>query len=462
MSWKPDIDSTRGPKYLAVVSCLAADIRSGRLQPGHRLPSQRQLAKDLRVDLTTITRAFNEARRLGLIEANAGRGSFIRASPTFSHTNVSTDATRVINLSNNTPPLPRNVDLVALVSEGIAASLAGPDGLGRLSYQDSAGAPNDRLAGARWLSKRLGNVSASRVLVMAGGQTALFAIMSTLLKPGDRMGVPSLTFSGVRAAAELRGLELIPIAIDDDGLIPASFQECCEKNGLTALYCTPTMHNPTTATMPQSRREEIARLAERFRVKIIEDDAYGALPSSAPPPLAAFAPQITWHIASLSKCVTPALRIAYVVTPGLPQTLHLTAETRAISMIAPPITAALCTRWIAEGILDQIVEGVRAESAQRQSIAHAALRDFSIRGHPEGFNVWLTLPDNWKRADLRTYAIQSGVAVVTSDAFAVGPQPEAIRLSLGAPNDRTELEDAMNLLAVLLSQKPDTVWEQWI
>ena len=80
LSWLPQIETADGPKYLAIAEALRADIRSGRLAAGARLPPQRLLAQALGVDLTTVTRAFNEARRLGLIDATTGRGSFVRAT----------------------------------------------------------------------------------------------------------------------------------------------------------------------------------------------------------------------------------------------------------------------------------------------------------------------------------------------------------------------------------------------
>ena len=78
VSWQPRLEVGSGPKYLAIAEALLSDIHSGRLKPGDRLPPQRLLAKALGVDLTTVTRAFNEARRQGLIEAKTGRGSFVR------------------------------------------------------------------------------------------------------------------------------------------------------------------------------------------------------------------------------------------------------------------------------------------------------------------------------------------------------------------------------------------------
>ena len=75
--------------------------------------------------------------------------------------------------------------------------------------------------------------------------------------------------------------------------------------------------------MSPKRREAIAEVARRKGIAIIEDDAYGALLRQASTPIAALAPELTWHIATLSKCVTPALRAAYVVTPGMTDTLRL-------------------------------------------------------------------------------------------------------------------------------------------
>src|ERR1700740_1634932 len=76
--WRPRLVESARMKYLGIVEALEADVRSGRGRPGDRLPPQRAIAEALGGDLTTLTRAFNEARRRGLVDAHAGRGSFIR------------------------------------------------------------------------------------------------------------------------------------------------------------------------------------------------------------------------------------------------------------------------------------------------------------------------------------------------------------------------------------------------
>jgi DNA-binding transcriptional MocR family regulator len=198
-------------------------------------------------------------------------------------------------------------------------------------------------------------------------------------------------------------------------------------------------------------------VARRHGIAIIEDDAYGALPRQVPAPIAAIAPDLTWHIATLSKCVTPALRTAYVVTPGMAETLRLAAEIRAMSLMMPPLMAALASRWILDGTLDAITAAIREESAARQAIARRTLQGLKFQAHPEGHHLWLTLPERWRQAELNLYARQSGLALVPSEAFAVGSAPDAIRVSLGAAQNQAVLERGLNLLATVLSHGPSAL-----
>jgi DNA-binding transcriptional MocR family regulator len=456
LSWMPQLRQGSGPKYRAIAEALLADVQSGRLKPGYRLPAQRQLAKELGVDLTTVTRAFNEARRMGLIEANTGSGSYVRQR------NPDREAAApaglpIIDLSMNMPPQPPEARLRERLLEGITGVLSSPHGLMHLHYQESVGAGPDRVAGAHWLESRLGPIPVDRVVVTGGAQAALYAIVRVLAGPGDVICVPDLTYPGLRAIAEQLKVRLVPVAMDGEGLDPAALEEACRRERPKAVYCVPTIHNPTTATMSPGRREAVAEVARRHGIAIIEDDAYGALPRQAPVPIVAIAPDITWHIATLSKCVTPALRMAYVVTPGLAETLRLAAKIRAMSLMMPPLMAALASRWILDGTLDAITAAIREESAARQAIARRILQGLEFQAHPEGHHLWLTLPERWRRADLNLYARQSGLALVPSEAFAVGPAPNAIRVSLGAAQNQAVLERGLGLLATVMSHGPSAL-----
>src|ERR1700744_5073411 len=102
--WRPRLTESARMKYLGIVEALETDIRSGRVARGERLPPQRAIAEALNVDLTTVTRAFNEARRRGLVEAQAGRGTFIGERPAGNE--PAEQAHPLIDLSMNIPPQP--------------------------------------------------------------------------------------------------------------------------------------------------------------------------------------------------------------------------------------------------------------------------------------------------------------------------------------------------------------------
>ncbi len=434
-------------KYRSIVAQLADRIRSGALLPGSRLPAQRQLAAELGVDLTTVTRAYTELKRMGLVEGRSGSGSFVRGVPAAETPAPSEDG---FDLSMNVPPQPPG--LGDRVAEGLAALLAGAEGAASLGYQPSSGAARDRAAGASWLGRRLGAVAADRVVVAAGAQSALFALLDLLLDRGDTLACAGLTYPGVRAIAAHLGLRLAGLAQDADGLDPDAFAALCRTDPPKALYLVPTIASPTTATLPPGRRQAIVATARRHGVALVEDDAYGALPERAPPPLAALAPDLAWHVASLSKCASPALRVAYVAAPDASAAMPLTAGLRAISLMASPLTAALATRWIGDGTLGALTAAIRAENRARQRLAATLLPPGAIAAHPDGNHLWLALPEGWTATAFTAAARESGLLVVPADAFDVmGAPPRAVRLSLGGVPDRAGLERALLRLAGLLS-----------
>ncbi|GGF05485.1 putative HTH-type transcriptional regulator [Aliidongia dinghuensis] len=439
-------------KYLGIVEALEADVRAGRVRPGDRLPAQRAIADSLNVDLTTVTRAFNEARRRGLVDAQAGRGSFIREALGTDRAPGAAAGTPPIDLSMNIPPQPATANLRRAIADGLFGLMAGARGARHFQYQDSTGTEQDRAAGADWLERRLGPVPPSRMLVAAGAQSALFAICEAQFRPGDALAVGTVTYSGLRAVAAHKGIALKPLAMDAGGIMPDAFEAACRDGAPRALYVVPSIDNPTTATLPEDRRRQLIAIARRHHVTIIEDDPYWPLRPESPPSLAALAGDITWHIATLSKCATPALRVAYVVAPGGAQALRLAGVLRATTLMAPPLMAALASRWIADGVLDEIVTAIRAENVERQKIAAAVLGEASFAADPHGHHLWLHMPPSWQATDFAEHAGHLGVTLAPSTLFAVtAPSIEAVRLSLGVP-DRAALEDALALVASLLAE----------
>jgi DNA-binding transcriptional MocR family regulator len=435
-------------KWQALVEALAADIGAGLLAPGMRLPPHRAIAAALDLDITTVTRAFNEAHRRGLVAARAGRGTFVRGAA------ESPDIATMVDLSLNMPPQPAAARLATRLPAGFAEVLGASGGLARLHYQDSAGAEADRLAGTQWLEERFGPLPAERIVVASGAQSALVAICDLLPGTGG-ICTGAVTYPGLIAVARRRGLPLHPLAMDADGILPDAFAASCRVARPQALYLVPNIDNPTTATLPEARRHALADIARQHGVAIIEDDPYASLLEDAPPPVAMLAPELTWHVSTLSKCVTPALRIAYVVCPGEPEAVQLAAGLRSTTLMAPPINAALATRWIADGTLAEIAGHIRTENIRRQTVASQALAGAAFASCQTGHHLWLRLPAPWRAPDFAAQAGRLGLAIVPGDAFAAGgPAPDAVRISLGVAPDSAVLGEAVRRLSGLLARPP--------
>lgn len=456
--WCPDIGTNARPLFRAIVEVLRRDIASGRLNDGDRLPPQRVLAGHLGIDFTTVTRAYAEARRQGLVATHAGRGTFVRVTDDQPAAPVNRQGPvpgGYIDMTMNLPPQPHDARLADRMANGLAAIQAAFGAHGLLQYQSGAGRPADKAAAIRWLQNRLDPVDPERILICAGTQSALTALLSMLARPGDSVCTEALTYPVFRALCAQLDIGTVGLAMDEFGLCPDSFRQACRTRAPKALYCCPTLHNPTTATMHEQRRRDIADIACEFGVPILEDDAYGRLPDPAPPPLAAFAPDNTYLISGLSKCLAPGLRIAYLHAPGPRQANRLAAGLRATALMPTPLTAALAAHWIDSGAADAILNAIRRDAAVRQSIAEKILGPGAFRSHPQAFHGWLALPERWSRSEFTSHMRSTGIAMVASDAFATLPNPpHGVRLCLGAAPAPADLERVLWTVRDALSASP--------
>ena len=454
MSWTPKALKRDAPVYLALADSIADDVASGRLRPGMQMPTHRELAQILQVDLTTVTRGYGEARKRGLLLGRVGRGTFVRgsvAAPIGRAGNTDT----VSDLSQNLPPR-LDPDLPAQALRETLEELSRSLDVGSLlEYQDNAGMELHRQAGASWVSQRMPDAEPSAVVVTNGAQHAISVLLSALTSQGDVVLTEALTYPAFRSAAEhlkigVRGLEM-----DDDGIRVDAFRRAC-RAGARLLYITPTLHNPTTISMPPGRRSAIARVAREFGVRIIEDDVYGILVDDAPAPLATYAPELTYFLSSLTKAVAGGLRIGYVLCPSAADAGRIAGGVRVTTWSAPPLMAQIALRWVRSRIAREILRANRAEAARRQAIATRMLSSFSWHAERFSYHGWLQLPDGWSTAEFVAQARRARVAVTPGDAFAVSGRCEspAVRLSLTATPDRDSLEDALDRIVRLLELGP--------
>lgn len=453
-SWVPQIAGAVGPIYLAIADALRDAIVAGQLREGDRLPTHRALANKLGVDLTTVTRAYAEAQRRGLLQATVGRGTFVRATAA---PVTPKPRERPVDLGMNIPPVPKDPPLDVLLQQGLARVLGGGHTGELLTYRSGSGTEEERLAGAMWLRPTLGEVGAERMLLSPGAQPGLMAVLSTLAGSGDVILTDMVTYPGVRTVAAQLGLRLVGIAGDADGMLPDAIASACREFQPKALYCVPTIANPTTLTVPLRRRKVIADTARQHGLCIVEDDAYGLLPSDPLRAIASLAPEITYYVATTSKVLSPALRIAYVVVPDAGAAERLSRSLRANVLMASPLLTGLMTAWIRDGTAVSVVSAIRHECSARQQIARETLPADSYSAHPEGLHLWLRLPSRWDRRELVAHLqAQGGLAVVPSDAFAVGgaeQAPNAVRVSLGAALTRHSLRDALRFLTANLASE---------
>ena len=453
--WCPDLTGSNAPRYIAIADSIEDDVTAGRLKAGDRLPAQRQLANSLGLDFTTIARGYAEARRRGVISSQVGSGTFVtkpgdETVPTHPH-----DPRRICapDYSMNLPPEQANPALTQRMQEGVATLVS--DLVPLLRYQTFEASDLDLSAAAHWLEGVGLSPMAEQVLISPGAQSALINCLVTLTRPGDKIACENITYPGIRSVCAQLHLELLGLQTDEDGILPDAFENACLRQDIKALYVNPTLHNPTTRTVSYQRRKDLAAIAQRFGVPILEDDAYGQLSSKAPLPFAAIAPDMTWYIGSLSKCLGAGLRLAYVLAPNKGMAWQFTRAVRTSQVMIAPLSIALATRWIEDGTAGALRDSIRSESRARQLMATRHLAGHTFFSDPDGFHLWLPLPESWSRSTFVSQTRSLQIGIVESDAFAVtGAAQEAVRISLGGPISRKHLASAFDIVAHTLNASP--------
>ena len=447
------LEQTNAPKYRALADGIAAEIRNGKLKPGTRLPTHRDLAYQFGVTVGTITRAYAELARRDLVSGEVGRGTFVRPArtvPSGLRTLLARSSDNPIDLALNRPSYGPHAEVFAEALRRLADDKAL---LSRLDFEMAGGHPQDREAAAHWLAGQGVPAAPETIIVTAGCQHAIDVALSAVLRPGDTLLTARLTWPGALGTAR-RGFTVRGLAMDEEGVLPDAVSEACVQTAARALYLMPTLQNPTAAIMSEGRRRAIADVAERHDLYIIEDDVLGFL-QSGHTPIAALLPHRTLYVTSLSKGLMPALRIGYMSVPtGLFEAclagVHLT------TVMAPSTNAAIATQWLVDGTADRLFGWQRREQHARHAVAREALEGFDYRTSEPGFHLWLTLPGDLDSVTAAARARARGVQVTPETAFqaeADGPGNH-LRVSISAPRDRASLEQGLNHLRAALGEDP--------
>ncbi|WP_445259027.1 aminotransferase-like domain-containing protein [Nocardioides aurantiacus] len=436
------------PRYRPLVDELAADIRAGRLVAGTRLPTHRDLAAQENIAVATATRVYAELEAAGLVSREPGRGTFVRdlALPPGHGIDQQPVATDVVDLNFNYPTLPGQADLLRQALREVAGA-GDLDSL--LRYQPHTGRPHDRAVVADHLARRGVPVHADQVLIVSGAQHGLAVTAMATLEPGDVVAVDALTYPGFKVLAGALRLELAPVPVTTSGTDLDALERLMDARPVRAIYTMPTLHNPLGTVMDRTSRLRLVGLARRHGTLLLEDASYAYLEAAPPPTLAALAPDLTVHVAGLSKNVATGLRVGHLAAPA-----HLVPALeraiRATTWNTPALTATIACRWMADGTVDRLERKKRADAAQRQELARAALGDLPHVGHPASYFLWLPLPEGARADRVVAHLAEHRISVSTAEPFATTRHvPRAVRLALGsAPLDR--ISDAVSTVAAAI------------
>ncbi len=428
------------------------DIRAGRLGPGSRLPAQRDLARQLGLNLSTVARAYRELQHRNLVTGNTRRGTIVTGGQSSFPATTSPAARGRIDLTVNRPAVD---DFLERLADTLPALATDPRFREMQDYQPPEGAPWARAAGARWVGVNGFTPNVDDIVVTSGAQHALFAILSSFIAPGDVVVADSMTYYGLKALAQMLGFSIVGVGADDEGLSAAEFEATCAQHPVRAIFVVPCMQNPTVVTMSAARRAAIVDIARRHSVFIIEDDVYGPMLEQRPPAIATLAPDFTFYVASASKALAPGLRVGYLMTP--PGRATVAAEAvRGTAWMPAPLSVLVATRWIEDGTAWRILEAQRHELAARNRIAAQALEGLRFNSHPACMFIWLYLPPPWRSEDFAAAILARGVMVMPASAFASdrAATEHAVRINLGCARSREELAMALGIVAETLLDRP--------
>jgi DNA-binding transcriptional MocR family regulator len=449
--WLPNLEGRRGPVYQRIADAIDEDVQNGGLRAGARLPPHRDMADHLGVTVTTVTRAYTEAARRGLISGHVGRGTFIRGQelegPSSAH--------GPIDLSVNI--LMPDKEVAALEPRMFQRRVLPWTDL--LGYVATPGHRRHRQAMAEWLAALGSPVSPERIVLTAGGQHALLIALMTAARAGDTLLLEELTYSGARDLAHQMQLKTRGVPMDAEGLRPDALEAACRATRARVLYCMPRMQNPTSAIMSERRRRQIAQIAEKYRLTVIEDDVYGFL-SPERSLLTTLIPDRTLLVTSVSKSLFPGIRLGCVVAPA-PLLERATHGVWSTMLCVTPISGDLLCSWMEDGTAARILEWKRHEVAARQSMAKRLLDGCRLQTNPTSPHLWMHLPPRWTSDSFAAEMRTRGVLVNASSAFAVTgggakgveQPPRAVRICVGTPRTRAGLEQALTRVAGALAER---------
>ncbi len=456
--WVPEL-STEGNAGLATSICdaIVGDIEAGVLLPGDELPTQRLLARKLGVSLGSVHRAYQEAASRGVIRGEVGRGSFVlergtkaratRLSP-LNHPPLDHPTSEIVDLSRNLA-LPNSMPVELKIKlRDVVTSIALQQYLDR---DPPGGHELARAAGAKWISAGAN----STTLVFGGAQLALNATICALTKPGDVILADALTYPGLRLAANFNNVRVIVLPDPVGRPEPAKLAALIKRHKPSLWFCIPTIHNPTTSVLGNSERDELAKVANRFNVAVVEDETYTFLLTKPSRSLAERCERGV-RIVSMAKSTLAGMRLAYVNTHSTEISDAINSAGEALTWMTPPPNSALSSELIASGLALQIASWKRSELALRVGHARQILGKSFVCETFAALHGWYRLPQQWNPSRFSAVLATQRLRVTPADEFRPNPtrtSPNYVRISLGGVDTIEQLNTALEKVASVAKDK---------
>lgn len=454
-NWLPDIDTGQGPLYVRLADRIEHDIAAGILAAGEKLPPQRNLSFDMGVTVGTVGRAYALVRERGLVSGEVGRGTYVLDRRTLSQpaanvTSGALDGTRAydapagkLRFDSTAAPEIGQSDII-----GAMLSAMHRDYAGELASYTRQFPQRWMEAGAKWLARNGFCPSPDRIVPTLGVHAGVMAVIAAMTAPGDGIVFEQVTYSQLARSAGLIGRRTTLVASDDHGVTPEDFERVCAQRHPKMAFLMPTAQNPTLATMPEPRRRQIAAIAARHNVWLVEDDLYGAMTDDPTPLLAEFAPERTFLVGGLSKSVAAGVRGGWVMCPP-----HVTDRIRVAHKMTtggmPFILAELCARLVLSGEATAIRSRCIGEINARLELARAALEGFDFASRPNVPFLWLSLPEPWLSGTFKNAAFENGVLIDDEDEFKAGRTDRTfhrVRIGVSAPRERASVAEGLSAI----------------
>ncbi|PFJ17179.1 GntR family transcriptional regulator [Bacillus cereus] len=465
------------PKYRQIIDYMKEKIENGEWPIGSKIPSQRQLVKLFHVNRSTVITALEELMADGLIQGQIGAGTIVMNNTwSLLATNPPPDWSEYVKAGIHKPSklmvreineAEANKKLIHL-SKGELAPHLFPletmqaimksvcEELDYFGYEEQKGFFPLREAISKYVKSFGIHVSPNSILIVSGALQALQLISIGLLQRNSTVLLEQPSYLYSLHVFQSASIQLSGIAMDHHGILPNNLLtriKYSQKQNI--LYSIPCFQNPTGILMSEERRKEILKICEKEQLPIIEDDIYRELWIDEPPPSPLKSIDKHGHVlyvGSLSKTLTPGLRIGWIIGPE-PVIDRLSDIKMQTDYGSSSLSQRVAAEWINKGFYEDHVANVRIHLKERRKMTVQALNkycaDIATWDVPSGgFFIWLKVVPNIPMKKLFSEALSKGVLLNPGRIYEE-ESDQCIRLSYGYASPE-QLTQGIKLLSELI------------